>query len=73
MYLAESLHDIGKLDVSTDILHKNGKLMPDEWFEINKHTYCTRKILERIRGFEGIVDLAANHHEKLDGSDINTI
>ena len=68
MYLAGLLHDIGKLDVSTDILHKDGKLMPDERFEINKHTYSTRKILEQIRGFEEIVDLAANHHEKLDGS-----
>jgi len=68
MYIAGLLHDIGKLHVSTDILHKNGKLTPEERFEMNKHTYFTRKILGQIRGFEEIVEIAANHHEKLDGN-----
>ena len=67
MYIAGLLHDIGKLDVSPDILHKNGPLTQEERFEINKHTYYTRKILEQIEGFEDIVNYAANHHEKLDG------
>jgi len=68
MYIAGLLHDIGKLHVSTDILHKNGPLTPDERFEINKHAYFTWKILEQIQGFEEITDFAANHHEKLDGT-----
>jgi putative nucleotidyltransferase with HDIG domain len=68
MYIAGLLHDVGKLHVSPDILHKNGPLTPDERFEINKHTYFTRKILEQIHGFEEIVNYAANHHEKLDGT-----
>jgi putative nucleotidyltransferase with HDIG domain len=68
MYIAGLLHDIGKLHVSTEILHKDGKLTPEERFEINKHTYYTRKILEQIEGFEEIVNYAANHHEKLDGT-----
>jgi len=68
MYIAGLLHDIGKLHVPTDILHKNGPLTPEERFEINKHVYFTRKILEQIHGFEEIVNFAANHHEKLDGT-----
>lgn len=68
MYLAGLLHDIGKLHVTTDILHKNGPLTPAERFEINKHTYYTRKILEQIPGFEDIVEYASNHHEKIDGT-----
>ncbi|MDR1701673.1 MAG: HD domain-containing protein, partial [Sporomusaceae bacterium] len=68
MYLAGLLHDIGKLHVSTDILHKNGGLTPEERFEINKHTYYTRKILAQIPGLEEIVEYAANHHEKIDGT-----
>ncbi|MDR1841102.1 MAG: HD domain-containing protein [Holophagales bacterium] len=68
MYIAGLLHDIGKLHVSIDILHKNGPLTPDERFEINKHTYFTRKILEQIEGFEEIVGFASNHHERLDGT-----
>jgi len=68
MYIAGLLHDIGKLDVSVDILHKNDKLSAEERYEINKHTYFTRKILEQIEGFENIVEYAANHHEKMDGT-----
>ena len=68
MYIAGLLHDVGKLYVPPDILHKNGPLTPEERFEINKHTYFTRRILEQIQGFEEIVNYAANHHEKLDGS-----
>ena len=68
MYIAGLLHDIGKLHVPTDILHKNGPLTQDERFEINMHTYFTRKILEQIQGFEEIVNYAANHHERLDGT-----
>jgi len=67
MYISGLLHDIGKLHVPTNILHKNGKLTPEERFEINKHTYFTRKILEQIKGFEEITNIAANHHEKLNG------
>ena len=68
MYVAGLLHDIGKLYVSVDILHKKDKLTTEERFEINKHPYYTRKILGQIRGFEAVVNCAANHHEKLDGS-----
>ncbi len=68
MYISGLLHDIGKLNVPVGILHKNGGLTPEERFEINKHTYYTRKILEQIEGFEEITGIAANHHEKTDGT-----
>jgi putative nucleotidyltransferase with HDIG domain len=68
MYIAGLLHDVGKLHVSTDILHKAGKLTPEERFEINKHTYYSRKILEPVKGLEEITNYGANHHERLDGN-----
>ncbi len=67
MYIAALLHDIGKLAISNDIIDKPGKLDPEERFEINKHTYYTRWILEQIEGFEDITEYASNHHEKLNG------
>jgi putative nucleotidyltransferase with HDIG domain len=67
MYIAALLHDIGKLAISNDILDKEGKLNVQERFEINKHTYYTRWILEQIDGFEEITEYASNHHEKLNG------
>lgn len=68
MYIAALLHDIGKLVISNDIIDKKDKLNDEERYEINKHTYYTRWILEQIDGFEDITDYAANHHEKLNGS-----
>jgi len=66
--VAADLHDIGKLAVSNAMLNKPGKLEPPEMDRIQRHTYNTRKSLERIEGFESSTEWAANHHEKLDGS-----
>ncbi|MCQ6280849.1 HD-GYP domain-containing protein [Bacillus sp. EB600] len=68
MYVAALLHDVGKLAVSNDILDKEGKLTEKERYEINKHAYYTRWILEQIEGFEEITEFASNHHEKLNGN-----
>ncbi|MBB6446811.1 HD-GYP domain-containing protein [Bacillus benzoevorans] len=67
MYVAALLHDVGKLAISNDIIDKKGKLNEQERYEINKHTYYTRWILEQIDGFEEITEYASNHHEKLNG------
>lgn len=67
MYISSLLHDLGKLAISNDIIDKPGKLSVEERFEVNKHTYYTRWILEKINGFEKIVDYASNHHEKING------
>ncbi len=68
IYIAALLHDIGKLSVDNSILNKNGPLEPEERFSIEKHTYYSRWILKRIKGFEKIADWGSNHHEKLNGS-----
>ena len=54
--------------ISNDIIDKIGKLNEEERYEINKHTYYTRWILEQIEGFENITNYASNHHEKLNGN-----
>jgi HD-GYP domain-containing protein (c-di-GMP phosphodiesterase class II) len=68
MRVAADLHDLGKLIVPSSILDKRGKLSRDEFRMIQAHPYYTRKILERINGFEEITEWASNHHEKLNGS-----
>ncbi len=65
---AALLHDIGKLSVSNAILDKPGKLDEAEWKVVRKHPECTLEILERIPGFGELSEVAAAHHEKLDGS-----
>jgi putative nucleotidyltransferase with HDIG domain len=62
------LHDIGKLAISNQILDKPGKLTDDEFRAIQTHPTYTLRILERAPCFAEFAELAANHHEKLDGS-----
>ena len=65
---AALLHDIGKLSVPNSILEKPGKLDPQEWDCVKKHPSYSLDILNRIPGFGDISEMAASHHEKLDGS-----
>ena len=62
------LHDIGKLAISSRILNKPDKLTDEEFRAIQTHPVHTLRILERAPCFASLADLAANHHEKLDGS-----
>jgi putative nucleotidyltransferase with HDIG domain len=62
------LHDIGKLSVSNRILDKPGPLTDEEFAQIKKHPKLTYDILIRVTPFRGIAEVAASHHEKLDGS-----
>ena len=62
------LHDIGKLAISNRILDKPGKLTDDEFATIKEHPAYSLRILERAPCFAPIADLAANHHERIDGT-----
>ncbi|KMT23357.1 HD-GYP domain-containing protein [Clostridium cylindrosporum] len=66
--IAALLHDIGKLAVPEAILNKNNSLTDMEFSVIKSHAYYTRIILGKIKGLEDIIDIASNHHEKLDGT-----
>ncbi len=65
---AALLHDLGKMAVPNEILQKRGKLDDAEWQLIRSHPEHTRRILQSIRGFEEVGEVAAAHHERLDGS-----
>ncbi|MBX3147963.1 MAG: HD domain-containing protein [Gemmatimonadales bacterium] len=65
---AALLHDIGKLGVPNTILDKPGKLDDAEWAAMRKHTGYTYEILSRIDRFRTLADVAAAHHERLDGT-----
>lgn len=64
---AALLHDIGKLGVSNAILDKPGPLDPAEWEIMRGHASHTREILGRIGAIADLADVAAAHHERLDG------
>jgi len=61
------LHDIGKLGVSSRILDKPGRLDEAEWRAMRRHPEFTLRILERVPVFRPLAELAASHHERMDG------
>ncbi len=62
------LHDLGKLGVPNSILDKPGRLTVDEYLRIREHPELSLRILEPIGIFSGVAEMAACHHERLDGT-----
>ena len=65
---AAFLHDIGKLAVPNRILDKQGRLTAQEWAVVKRHPQLSGSILAQVGAFREIAALAAEHHERLDGS-----
>lgn len=66
--LAGLLHDLGKLRVPDELLEKNGKLTPNEYADVKRHSFDTFSILKNIHGLEEVALWAGQHHERVDGS-----
>lgn len=61
------LHDIGKIKIQDEVLNKPGKFTEDEFNLMKNHALYSKEILEEA-GLSGLaVDIAAYHHERLDG------
>ena len=65
--LAGLLHDIGKLRIPDEILEKQGSLDEREREIMMSHSFETYQILKRTPGLAQIAELAAFHHERLNG------
>ncbi len=68
MEIAGLLHDIGKLSVPEEILEKPSSLTTEEYALIQQHSFYTYKILEMAGLPAPLPELAAYHHERMDGS-----
>jgi response regulator RpfG family c-di-GMP phosphodiesterase len=68
--LASPLHDIGKVAIPDQILHKPGKLEGDEWEIMKRHAEYGRDIL--IKSTNLVMRMGAriaySHHERWDGT-----
>ena len=62
------LHDVGKIFIPTEILHKPDKLTSEEWDEMKKHTLYAKRLLSGDENFQTAMKIALYHHEKYDGS-----
>src|SRR5919198_1071619 len=65
---AALLHDIGKLDVSTEILNKPGKPTDAEWEQLKQHPLFGETLVAPLRDWLGEwIEAVGSHHERWDG------
>jgi len=64
---AALLHDIGKIGLPDEVLHKVGKLTDEEKEIIRQHLSIGAKILEPMKFFKSITTLIFHHHEWYNG------
>ncbi len=63
------LHDIGKVMIPDEVLHKPGKLNDDEFAIMRNHVVFSRELLKKTPGVSELtIKVAAQHHERIDGS-----
>ena len=65
---AAMLHDIGKIGIPDDILHKPGPLSVEEFAVIQEHPVRGEQIIRRVRSLQAELSGVRSHHERLDGS-----
>ena len=61
------LHDVGKIGVSLNILHKTIDLTPEEVTIIREHSQIGCRIIDHIDFLKDVKDGIRHHHERHDG------
>lgn len=63
------LHDVGKMSIPHEVLNKPGRLTPAEFEVMKGHVPASLDYLRHCSDLpKGIFTIAAQHHEKLDGT-----
>ncbi len=66
---AALLHDIGKLDISKEILYKAARLTQEEFEEMKRHVEKGVEMLEPVGGsLRRVLPIILSHHDRFDGS-----
>lgn len=67
LIIAAYMHDIGKVNISREVLISSRKLNDEEWEKIKNHPTAGKNIISNIRGMENIGQIIEQHHERFDG------
>lgn len=66
---AALLHDIGKLDISRDLLYKAARLTSAEYEQMQKHVDKGVQMLQPVGGsLRRVIPIVLAHHDKFDGT-----
>lgn len=68
LHLGGLVHDVGKATVPSEILTRPGRLDPIEFSLVQRHTTIGEQVLRAAELPWPIPEIAAQHHERLDGS-----
>jgi len=64
---AAELHDIGKIAIPDEVLHKDGKLTDEEWALMRKHPKIGERVLDAAPALGPVASLVRSTHERWDG------
>ncbi|HHX77841.1 MAG TPA: HD-GYP domain-containing protein, partial [Firmicutes bacterium] len=62
------LHDIGKLEISREILNKKDGLLEEDWNIIRQHPQWGAEILKSVASLKPAIPMVLYHHENYDGT-----
>lgn len=66
--VAAFVHDIGKVGVPDQILHKPGPLTRGEFNTLRNYPFIGERILSAVPGLWRVSKIVRSHHEQYDGS-----
>jgi putative nucleotidyltransferase with HDIG domain len=64
---AGRLHDIGKIGIREEVLHKQGPLTDDEYEHVKLHVEVGSQILAPLVYLQEVITYVRSHHERWDG------
>jgi diguanylate cyclase (GGDEF)-like protein/putative nucleotidyltransferase with HDIG domain len=62
------LHDIGKIAIAEQVLHKPTRLTPEEYEHVKTHTTIGAELLETSQALRELAPAVRGHHERWDGA-----
>lgn len=65
---AAELHDIGKVAIPENILHKKGKLTGKQQDALRRHPLLSEQLMSGLEFLAGILPIVRHHHERVDGT-----
>lgn len=65
--LAAFLHDVGKIEIPRNILHKVDPLTQEEWSIIKQHPRWGASMVRSMQHLDNIIPMILHHHERYDG------
>jgi HD-GYP domain-containing protein (c-di-GMP phosphodiesterase class II) len=65
--LGAVVHDVGKILIPGEVLHKKGALDEEEWEAIRRHPHEGARMLLEVSPPAGVCRVVGEHHERWDG------